>query len=35
MSDREIESKFVRLTGKTDSLKTLWTMEDREVDELV
>ena len=35
MSDREIESKFVRLTGMTDSLKALWTMEDREVTELV
>ncbi len=35
MTDREIESKFVRLTGMTDSLKALWTMEDREVSELV
>jgi 2-methylcitrate dehydratase len=35
MTDREIESKFVRLTGITDSLNGLWTMEDREVTELV
>ncbi len=35
MDDREIESKFVRLTGITDSLKDMWTMEDREVSELV
>lgn len=35
MTDREIESKFVRLTGMTDSLKDLWTMEGREVSELV
>jgi 2-methylcitrate dehydratase len=35
MTDREIESKFIRLTGLTDSLKSLWTMEDREVVELV
>jgi Uncharacterized protein involved in propionate catabolism len=35
MDDREIESKFVRLTGITDSLKDMWTMEDREVVELV
>ena len=35
MTDREIESKFVRLTGKNESLKDLWTMEDREVSEFV
>ena len=35
MTDREIESKFVRLTGMTDSLKDMWTMEGREVSELV
>ncbi|WP_337860986.1 MmgE/PrpD family protein [Ferroplasma sp.] len=35
MTDREIESKFIRLTGMTDSLPALWTMEDREVVELV
>ena len=33
--DREIESKFVRLTGITDTLEDMWTMEDREVVELV
>ena len=35
MTDREIESKFVRLTGITDTLEDMWTMEDREVVELV
>ena len=35
MADREIESKFVRLTGITDTLEDMWTMEDREVVELV
>ncbi|MEM0140150.1 MAG: MmgE/PrpD family protein [Ferroplasma sp.] len=35
MTDREIESKFTRLTGMDDMLKDMWTMEDREVNELV
>ncbi len=35
MSDREIETKFTRLTGMTDELKDMWTMENRTVSELV
>ena len=35
MTDREVETKFVRLTGMTDVLKNLWSMEDMEVNNLV
>ncbi len=35
MDDREVESKFIRLTGKDAMLSKLWKMEDEEVDTLV
>lgn len=35
MTDREVETKFVRLTGMTDILKDLWSMEDKEVSSIV
>ncbi len=35
MTDREVETKFVRLTGMTGILKDLWSMEDKEVNSIV
>ncbi len=35
MTDQEVETKFVRLTGLTNVLRDLWSMEDKEVGNIV
>ncbi|KJE49213.1 MULTISPECIES: MmgE/PrpD family protein [unclassified Acidiplasma] len=35
MDDREVETKFIRLTGMVSAVRDLWNMEDKEVENLV